>query len=509
MVVSLREASLRRQVAHLMQERRQLRSSLEARGATIDEQARQGAGLAAERADLIARIEALETQLAAVYASRSWRSTALARKLVNVGRGLTGPAAGLPDVALRLPARGISAPSLPLPALASKATADRIAAPAARSTRRRLLIAADMPPLFDQQSGALRLKTLIDMLGRDGWSMVFASLMPLDGLPGVLATATGRERYETALREAGVDDIRYGLRDIDAFLENQGAGLDAAFLSFPIVADPLLPLVRARCPSTRIIFDMVDFHALRTLREARLRGDAALIAEAERQQAIELACVRASDVTVAITRDEKAALLDLVPEAVVEVVPNVFDVPRRKPPGIAGRRDLFFVGGFWHKPNKDAVLWFVERILPLIHAAAPEVIFRIAGSNMDDEVLALGAQPGVEVLGFVEDLQPEFDRHRVCVAPLRYGAGMKGKVGQSMMLGLPVVATSIGAEGMDLVSGEHILVADDEQGFAEETLRLLRDDELWTRLAGLGALHIQQTLSIEAVSDQLRLLFRA
>ena len=338
--------------------------------------------------------------------------------------------------------------------------------------------------------------------------MVFGSLMPLTGLPGVLATPAGRERYEQALRDAGVEDIRYGLADMDAFLVERGTGLDAVFLSFPSVADPLLPLVRARCPAARVMFDMVDFHALRTLREANLQDDPALIAEAQRQQALEIACVKGADVTVAITRDEKSALLDLVPDAVVEVVPNVFEVPRRKPPGLAGRRDMLFVGGFWHKPNKDAVMWFVDQILPRIRAAAPETIFRIAGSNMDDDVLALGDRPGIEVLGFVPDLEPEFDRHRVFVAPLRYGAGMKGKVGQSMIFGLPVVATAIGAEGMDLVEGEHVLVADDAEAFADQTLRLLRDDSLWTRLAGLGALHIQQTLSVEAVAEQVRRLFR-
>ena len=147
--------------------------------------------------------------------------------------------------------------------------------------------------------------------------------------------------------------------------------------------------------------------------------------------------------------------------------------------------------------------WFVERIFPSIREAVPDVTFSIAGANPDAEVLALGSRPGIEVLGYVPDLTSVFDSHRVFVAPLRYGAGMIGKVGQSMSLGLPVVTTPIGAEGMKLNNQTQVLIASDEQAFAAQVLRLLSDDELWLRLSVAGRKHIERTLSVDVVRSRL------
>jgi glycosyltransferase involved in cell wall biosynthesis len=183
-------------------------------------------------------------------------------------------------------------------------------------------------------------------------------------------------------------------------------------------------------------------------------------------------------------------------------------VPAGPPPGPEGRAGLLFVGGFWHVPNGDAVLWFVEHVWPRIQAQAPDVVFRIAGSDPTPEVLALGGRPGIEVLGYQPDLTAHFNTARVFVAPIRFGAGMKGKVGQSLVNGLPAVATPIGAEGMSLVADEHLLVADMAEDFAEAVLSLLQDDALWRRLQAQGRALIQATLSKPVVARRLETLFR-
>ena len=296
--------------------------------------------------------------------------------------------------------------------------------------RGRILIAADILPLLDMHVGGLRLQALIQIMGRANWNVAFASLTDRDRLPGVLAIPEQRIWYEERLRAAGVRCFAYGRDEIEAFLREDGRSLDWAFLSFPRVAQELMPLVRSHCRTTRIIFDMVDFHGLRLAREAALRGDPSLAAEASRQRAAEVACATAADVTLAVTLEEKGALLDLVPGAVVEVVPNVFDVPGHVVPGPEQRSGLLFVGGFWHTPNGDAAIWFVEQVWPIVRREAPDQRLSIVGSNPTDEVLALNASPGVDVLGYVPDLAPLFDRHRLSIAPLRFGAGMKGKVGR-------------------------------------------------------------------------------
>jgi O-antigen biosynthesis protein len=370
-----------------------------------------------------------------------------------------------------------------------------------------VLIADHFPPLYDQNSGGLRLKTLIDMIGEQGWPMAFASRSMKSALPGVLSTEAGRGRYETALRTAGVSRFAYGIDEVDAMIAELGAGLRYAFLSFPHVAHDFIPSVRWHCPTATIIYDMVDFHAVRMAREAASKRDAKLSPKAEDMKAMEVAAARAADITIAVSNDEKSAMLDLVPSAVVQVLPNVFMMPTTPPPSVDKRSDLFFVGGFWHRPNGDAVTWFVEKIWPQIRSQIPDCRLRIAGSNPGDEVLALATVPGVEVLGFVPDLKPLFDSARVFVAPLRYGAGVKGKVGQSLVHGLPVITTSIGAEGMNLLDGEHALIADDADSFASQVVRLVRDDALWTRLQAQGRAFARSNFSVESIREKVEDLF--
>jgi hypothetical protein len=444
--------------------------------------------------------------IAAIYASESWRlaaplrgAAALMRRLVGRLRGTQPSVAPRPSPAVR--------PSLP-PPVHFVASEPPVRSASLGTSRGTILVAADILPLFDQSSGGLRLKTIIGMMAESGWSIVFGSLDERDHQPGVLATPEGRARYEAVLQQTGVIRFLYGPGEIGSFLAEAGRDLSWAFLSFPRVAAELLPLVRSYCRTTRIAYDMVDFHGLRMAREAALNDDAELMAAAERQRAVEIACARGADVTIAVTEAERAALLDMASDVVAEVLPNLFEKPPHASPGPGARDGLLFVGGFWHKPNGDAVHWFVDRIWPLIRREAPDLVLRIAGANADNALLALGALPGIEVLGFVPDLTPLYDRHRVFIAPLRYGAGMKGKVGQSLMHGLPVVATPIGAEGMGLHDGVHLLVAEQEEDFAAQVLRLLRDDGLWTQLAAEGRAHIERTLSVDAVRPRLEALLR-
>ena len=468
------------------------------------EAARQKASLELYEADVQHLREAVrdrEQTIQALYGSTSWHVAAPLRFAAGLLRGRRG-AAPIPEIEQAPP----PAPAIPLLHPAMQAAPGPSAPPRQprpRGSRGLMLVAADILPLFDQSSGGLRLKTLMELMGEAGWTMAFASLDGLGNQASVLKTEEGLARYEGALRAIGVQWFFYGIEQITGFLAETGRDLSQAFLSFPHVAAELMPLVRRYCPAARIAYDMVDFHGLRLAREARLTNDAALLAKAERQRAIEIGCARNADITIAVTDEERAAILEIAPEVVVETLPNVFRVSAKPVPGPEGRNGLLFVGGFWHSPNGDAMHWFVDRILPLIQREVPYVVLRIVGANPENDVLALGTRPGVEVLGFVPDLAPVFASSRVFVAPLRYGAGMKGKIGQSLVQGLPVVTTAIGTEGMALQDGVHVLVAETEAEFAARVLQLMRQDELWRRLAATGRAHIEATLSADAVRRQL------
>jgi O-antigen biosynthesis protein len=258
--------------------------------------------------------------------------------------------------------------------------------------------------------------------------------------------------------------------------------------------------VRAHAPSARVLYDMVDFHALRMGREAALSGSPDLAEAAENMRRLECANMEAADLTLAISEEERLAAIQAVPTARVAVLPNLFRVPKGELTGPDGREGILFVGGFWHKPNVDAVQWFSREIWPLIRASAPDARFRIVGSNPTHDVISLGRLPGIEVPGYVPDLGPFYTSSRLFAAPLRYGAGMKGKIGQSLAFGLPVVTTPIGTEGMKLRDGHDIVIAQEPAAFAEGCLRLLRDDTLWQQLQRNGVNFVERELSIEVVA---------
>ncbi|MFQ5924452.1 MAG: glycosyltransferase family 4 protein, partial [Dehalococcoidia bacterium] len=178
--------------------------------------------------------------------------------------------------------------------------------------------------------------------------------------------------------------------------------------------------------------------------------------------------------------------------------------PRRP---FSERRDIVFVGGFDHTPNVDAVTFFVKEIFPLVKESLHDVRFyivgsAIVGSNPPGQVLSLASED-VIVTGYVRDLTPYFESCKLSVAPLRYGAGVKGKINQSMSHGLPVVTTSIGAEGMEAMDGEDILIADSAADFAHKIALLYRDGSLWHRLSENSMRNIQRYHSYEAAKTKL------
>ncbi|MEF9979744.1 MAG: glycosyltransferase family 4 protein, partial [Thermomonas sp.] len=174
--------------------------------------------------------------------------------------------------------------------------------------------------------------------------------------------------------------------------------------------------------------DTVDLHYLRERRGAEVAGDAGLLRNAERTRASELAVMAATDVTLLVSAAEREQLQADAPKVRVELISNLHEVAGTGAP-FEQRHDLVFVGGFRHPPNLDAMEWFIGDVFPHIRAALPQVRLHCIGAGAPDTLLALAAtQPGVEMHGFVEDIVPYMDGARIAIAPLRFGAGVKGKI---------------------------------------------------------------------------------
>lgn len=346
------------------------------------------------------------------------------------------------------------------------------------------------PPTPDRDSGSYRMRMILDLMLAAGHEVDFVGDRPAED-----------PTYAQDLRAAGMGVV-IGPVEALAHLQASGGRYRTVWISRPELAEQYLSMVRAFAVRARVIYDTVDLHWVRFQRGIEFADDPAELRElADRYERIERSNARAADLTIAITPEEQRTLLDLDPGLEVAVIPNIHRISDHVSP-LAGRADLFFIGGFGHAPNIDAVLWCVREIMPLVHQKLPKLRLHIVGSDMPDEIKRL-ATPLIDPIGYVEDVTPWFERSRIFIAPLRHGAGMKGKIGQSLSFGLPVVTTAIGAEGIGLRHELDALVADDPQGIAEAVVRLCTDDALWSRISANGHDLVKRRYSSEAVAGQL------
>ncbi|WP_296696980.1 glycosyltransferase [Thiocapsa sp. UBA6158] len=368
--------------------------------------------------------------------------------------------------------------------------------PPVETAGRRILVIDWKAPTPDRDSGSFRMRMILDLMSERGWIIDFIGDRPAEALS-----------YETSLEEVGIRVI-VGQGEALRYLTRHGAAYQTVWISRPETAERYLPMVRSLAVQARVIYDTVDLHWIRLRRGIPFSDQPETVREdAERYRAIELCNARCSDLTIAISEDEKQAILNEVPGLAVAVLPNIHPV-FADVEAVGARSDLFFIGSFHHPPNVDAVFYFVREVFPLILERIPDVRFHIAGSDMPYAVRALKSR-NVDPLGYVRDVTPWFQRARVFVAPLRHGAGMKGKVGQSLAFGLPVVTTSVGAEGMGLVHEVDALIAEDAGDFAEAVIRLYSDDKLWQQISRGGQALMNRHFSKEAVGRALTSLLCA
>jgi glycosyltransferase involved in cell wall biosynthesis len=263
------------------------------------------------------------------------------------------------------------------------------------------------------------------------------------------------------------------------------------------VAAPLVDLVKRKAPRARILFDTVDLHFLREERQAELTGSSSLSARAMKTRTLELDVIDKVDATILRSPYELDLLKKIKPEARLFHFPITREIPGPAPTAWEDRKDIVFIGGFAHPPNTDAVKYFVRDIWPILRRAGFSHRFIIVGSNMSDEIKSLEADD-IIVRGFVKDLSDVFGQCLLSVAPLRYGAGMKGKVVTSLSYGVPCVATKIAAEGSGLVHLENIMVTEEADEMAKLIQEACSNRQLWERISRSGLAYCENAFSLGA-----------
>ncbi len=375
---------------------------------------------------------------------------------------------------------------------------ERVHRAATRHRGKHVLIVDYRMPMWDRDAGSLRMFEMIRSLLRLGYGVTF--------LPDNFSPV---QPYTRELQQMGVEVI-YGAVDMAATLAEIGPGLTAAILSRPHSASRWLDSVREFAPAAVTIYDTVDLHWVRETRRFSLgkieaaQSNGVVVPQGPKAAALrelELAMVRASDITITVTDDERAQIGSHVPKARVMVIPTIHEIAENVPLA-AGRRGVLFVGGFEHPPNVDAAAYLVREVMPLVWARIPDVLVTLVGSGAPREVNEL-AGSRVDVRGWVADLDPLLDSARVLVAPVRFGAGVKGKVTQGLAAGVPVVTTPVGAEGLDAHDGVQMMIGEDAEALAERIVRVVEDDALWESLSHGGQELVAAKCSLEILDKRL------
>jgi glycosyltransferase involved in cell wall biosynthesis len=391
------------------------------------------------------------------------------------------------------------------PAAQSAASAAQPAAPAAAATVAqvstprparpvaRALVIDGFTPTPDRDAASHDIDWFMRILQGFGYEVTF--------VPAFSTAHAGR--YTDDLRARGiVCPVAPELASARDFVAAHGSTFDLIALYRISVAEGLIDVARTFAPNAKVLFNTVDLHFLRDQRQAELTGRLDAFVAAKRREQDELRVIRAADAAVLLSDFEYDYVGRHAPSARRFFIPLAVPVPGRLAP-YDGRAGVLFVGGFAHAPNVDAVHFLCGTIWPRVRALLPDARLFVVGADPPAEIAAYASSEGVAIMGYVPDLTDLYRGVRVAVAPLRFGAGLKGKVVSSLAVGLPCVVTSIAREGMPGGGTEAVTVADDADAFARAIADIHMNAERWQRMSDAGVAYARSNFSIEAITGRI------
>jgi GT2 family glycosyltransferase len=349
-----------------------------------------------------------------------------------------------------------------------------------------IIVFDDRIPMPDRDAGSARMLLILKTLAKMG-PVTFVSL-------GNLSVP----EYEAELTRAGVEIIP--VVEYRRLFERRE--FEVAIMSRADVAGALMRSIKRTGRKIKTIFDTVDLNFVRIEREYHVTQDKKMARAAKRYLKVETRLAQSCDQVWCVTETDADALARVAPAAEVAVIPTIHPLQERGGP-FAERSGLVFIGNYLHRPNVDAVHFFMREIFPLVQQSIPDICVNIVGAYAPAEFASYKSSEA-NLMGHVANVDPIFQRCRAFVAPLRFGSGMKGKIGQALSYGLPVVTTTVGAEGMELENEQNVLIADDAESFSKSVIRLYQDGELWQRLSDNGYHHIANNFTPEIVGEKIR-----
>jgi GT2 family glycosyltransferase/glycosyltransferase involved in cell wall biosynthesis len=346
---------------------------------------------------------------------------------------------------------------------------------AERCVRQRALFIDDSVPEPDKDAGSNAAFQHMLSLQRLGYKVTF---IPGDNMAKI-------DPYTADLQRRGIECLYHPYYfSVEDVFRKRPIPFELVYLHRYSNASKYAGMIRQHFPKARILYNVADLHFLRVEREAEVQNDPSLREKAEQLRRLELGAMSFVDCVIVHSAAEAGLLRELAPQIAVQVVPWTVS-PREIAAADANDTTIAFIGGYRHTPNLDAAKWAAQQLMPLLRPQVPGIELLLVGSHMPAAISALAARDVVP-LGHVPALDSVFERVRLTVAPLRYGAGLKGKVLDSLAAGVPCVMTSIAAEGIELTDELRVLVADDPETLAQRVAMLCHDDDAHRRIAAAG-----------------------
>ena len=284
---------------------------------------------------------------------------------------------------------------------------------------------------------------------------------------------------------------------IGEWFSQVAAHLSWVILSRPWVAPRYLHHIREHSRA-RVLYHPRDLYWLRERRRYEVTGDAEALRESERLYQIEREIFRRVDCGLTLSADEVPVIEAMAPDTEVRVMtPYFYPARTTSHPGdtpLAERQAVIFVGAFDHLPNVDAATVLVREVMPLVWQHLADVRVLLVGDFAPPAIEAL-ATARVEVLGYVPDLDTIWAQARMSVSPIRFGAGVKGKVVHSLQAGVPAITTPMGNEGIRLEPGVEVLIGETPEEIAHHIVSLYEDPDLLQALAQAGTRVIEERYS--------------
>ena len=350
-----------------------------------------------------------------------------------------------------------------------------------RRALKRVLYLDLVTPTPDKDSGSIDAFNHMLLLREMNFQVTF---IPVDNISHIIP-------YTLNLQRNGIEVLYYPyIRSVEEHIENMGARYDLVIFSRVETAQRFMGVVEDFCQKAKTLFITVDLHFLRLERTAAQEKSKSIAMYAKKTKEQELDIMKRMDISTVISTYEYDLLLKAIPKNRLRLLPYTRKIDKKNK-AFVHRKNIVFVGGFQHQPNVDAVKFFISEIMPHVRKLIPDLKFYIVGSHMTNEIKALGGRD-IIIQGFVQDLPSFLSEFKLSVVPLRVGAGIKGKIGTSLSLGLPVISTSIGAEGMGLKNKENIIIEDKAHVFAEKLARTYKDKKLWDNLSKNGLAYAEK-----------------